>query len=102
LAAVGQHLPDWQVQRPGGGLNLWCQLPAALSSALVARAGHHDVLLAAGPSFAPEGGLDRFLRIPYSHPAHVLTDAIGRIADAWRETLADPGGGSRATTSLVA
>ena len=65
-------------------------------------AERHDVLLAAGPSFAPEGGLDRFLRIPYTQPAHVLTDAIDRLADAWRETLADPGGGARTTTSLVA
>ena len=102
LAAVAEHLPDWQVGRPTGGLNLWCELPAARSSALVARAGRHDVLLAAGPSFAPEGGLDRFLRIPYTQPAHVLTDAIGRLAEAWRETLADPGAGSRTTTSLVA
>ncbi len=102
LAAVAQHLPDWRVGRPTGGLNLWCELPEAMSSALVARAERHDVLLAAGPSFAPEGGLDRFLRIPYTQPAHVLTDAIDRLADAWRETLADPGGGARTTTSLVA
>ena len=31
------------------------------------------MLLAAGPSFAPEGGLDRFVRLPYTQPAHVLT-----------------------------
>jgi bifunctional pyridoxal-dependent enzyme with beta-cystathionase and maltose regulon repressor activities len=73
-----------------------------MSSALVARAERHDVLLAAGPSFAPEGGLDRFVRIPFTQPAHVLSDAIGRLAGAWRETLADPGPGSVTTTSLVA
>ena len=71
-------------------MNLWCELPEPLSSALVPRAERHDVLLAAGPSFAPEGGLDRFVRLPYTQPAHVLTDAIARLGVAWRETLAEP------------
>ena len=91
LAAVAEHLPDWRVNRPGGGLNLWCELPLALSSALVPKAAVHDVLLAAGPAFAPEGGLDRFVRLPYTLPAHVLSDAIARLGVAWRSTLDQPG-----------
>ena len=90
LAALGEHLPDWRPTRPTGGLNLWCELPDALSTALVPRAEAHGVLLASGPSFAPEGGLDRFVRIPFTQPAHVLGDAIARLSPAWRETLADP------------
>jgi len=102
LSAVAEHLPDWRPTRPTGGLNLWCELPGALSSALVSRAERHDVLLASGPSFAPEGGLDRFVRLPYTQPAHVLTDAIGRLGQAWRETLADPGFIPRGAPTLVA
>ncbi|MEP6856503.1 MAG: PLP-dependent aminotransferase family protein, partial [Pedococcus sp.] len=102
LVAVGQHLPDWRPTHPSGGLNLWCELPEALSTALVSRAERHDVLLASGPSFAPEGGLDRFVRLPYTQPAHVLTDAIGRLGQAWRETLADPGFTPRDAPTLVA
>jgi DNA-binding transcriptional MocR family regulator len=102
LAAVAEHLPDWRVSRPGGGLNLWCELPQALSSALVPKAARHDVLLASGPSFAPEGGLDRFVRLPYTQPAHVLTEAISRLGLAWRETLADPGFIARGAPTLVA
>jgi DNA-binding transcriptional MocR family regulator len=102
LAAVAEHLPDWRPTRPTGGLNLWCELPEALSSALVPRAERHDVLLASGPSFAPEGGLDRFVRLPYTLPAHVLTDAIARLGTAWQETLADPGFIARGAPSLVA
>jgi DNA-binding transcriptional MocR family regulator len=91
LAALARHLPDWSVRRPSGGLHLWCELPGALSSELVARAEKRDVVLAAGPEFAPEGGLDRFVRVPFTQPADVLADAIARLADAWRETLAEPG-----------
>ena len=96
VEALATHLPEWSVNRPMGGLCLWCGLPGPLSSALVARAEDHDVLLAAGPEFAPEGGLDRFLRIPYTQPPEVLTDAIARLADAWHETLGDPSPARRA------
>ncbi len=102
LDAVAEHLPDWRMSRPGGGLNLWCELPEALSSALVPKAARHDVLLAAGPSFAPEGGLDRFVRLPYTQPAHVLIEAISRLGTAWQETLADPGFIARRAPTLVA
>ena len=102
LAAVAEHLPDWRVSRPTGGLNLWCELPVALSTALLPKAAQHDVLLASGPSFAPEGGLDRFVRLPYTQPAHVLDEAIARLGLAWRETLDDPGFVGRSTPTLVA
>jgi DNA-binding transcriptional MocR family regulator len=106
LAALTRHLPDWSVRRPLGGLCLWCELPEASSSALAARAEEHGVLLAAGPEFAPEGGLDRFVRIPYTEPEDVLADAIARLAAAWRDTLRDPAaprrtGPVRGATALV-
>lgn len=102
LAAIALNLPDWKVNRPSGGLNLWCELPAAHSSDLVPHAAERDVLLAPGPSFAPDGGLDRFLRIPYTQPAHVLTDAIARLGEAWAATLADPTALGRREPTLVA
>ncbi len=98
LVAIAEHLPDWRPTRPGGGLNLWCELPRPLSSDLVPHAARHDVLLASGPSFAPEGGLDRFVRLPYTQPAHVVSDAVARLGQAWRETLEQPGLGGRRPT----
>jgi len=72
----------------------WCELPddRAHSSDLVPYAAGRDVLIVPGPEFAPEGGLDRFLRIPFTSPPDVLTDAIARIAVAWRDA---PSGGTR-------
>lgn len=102
LEALATHLPAWKVRRPAGGLNLWCELPAAHSSDLVPHAAARDVLLAPGPSFAPEGGLDRFLRLPYTQPAQVVVEAITRLADAWEATLADPTRVRRSAPNLVA
>ena len=88
LAALAEQLPEWKVRKPAGGLSLWCELPAdgAHSSDLVPYAAGRDVAIVPGPAFAPEGGLDRFLRLPYTAPAQVLEDAVARIALAWRDT----------------
>lgn len=99
--AIARELPDWQLNHPAGGLNLWCRLPAPLSTALVPRAAAHGVALAPGPSFTPEGGLNQYLRIPYAQPAHVLRAAIKSVALAWADTLARPELTAR-TPTLVA
>ena len=105
LAAFATHLPEWQIRKPGGGLCLWCELPEgrAMSSDLVPYAAGRDVIVVPGPSFAPEGGLDRFLRVPLTPAPHVLEDAVARIAVAWRDA---PVGGTgpvpRGAPTLVA
>lgn len=72
MAGAGR---DGLVQRPRG-LFLRCLLPEPVPSAPVARAEERDAALAAGPEFAPEGGLDRFVGIPYTQVLEVLADAI--------------------------
>jgi len=83
MAALASLLPAWTFHRPAGGLALWCQLPLARATDLVAEAESHRVILAPGPVFAAEGGLDRFVRIPYTQPAEVLEEAVVRLAAAW-------------------
>ena len=82
-AALAEHLPDWEFRMPAGGMALWCRLPATAATALSTEAERHGVLLAPGPSFAPEGGLDRYVRLPYAIAAPQLVEAVRRIADAW-------------------
>ena len=103
LAALAVHRPTWKVRVPSGGLCLWCELPTAGSSALAPRAADNGVLLATGPAFAPEGGLDRFLRVPFTQPASVLTSAIERLGEAWRSTLVeDPSARGHDEPTMVA
>ena len=86
-AALHEVLPEWRVPVPSGGLCLWVELPEPASSTLTAVAERHDVLLASGPSFAPEGGLERWLRLPFTQPADQLVAAASRLRAAWDETL---------------
>lgn len=66
---------------------LWCGLPVELSGALSVAARRHGVVLASGPNFAPAGGLDRWMRLPYTVPEHQLLEVGPRLAAAWSEAL---------------
>lgn len=91
-AALHERLPDWTFQLPAGGMALWCHLPTVGATALSTEAERHGVLLAPGPSFAPEGGLDRYVRLPYAVAEPLLVEAVDRIADAWAVITSGRGG----------
>jgi len=78
-------LPDWVVHLPAGGLSVWCELPDPLATALVAAAEKQDLLLGAGPRFAVDGGLERFLRLTCTQHPDTMRDAVARMAVAWEE-----------------
>ncbi len=82
-AAIREQLPEWRFRLPGGGLSVWCELPAPLGTALAAEAERLGVIIAPGPVFAHEGGLDRFVRIPWTRRGDELEEAVRRIAAAW-------------------
>lgn len=56
LAALAEHLPTWRVQRPAGGVSLWCELDGPVSTRLAAAAVNHGVHLVPGARFAVQGG----------------------------------------------
>ena len=84
-AAVSEQLPDWNFQKPTGGLALWCELPGPFGSALAARAETEGVVVAPGPVFAEARGYERFVRIPWSLSPEQLTEAVRRLAVAWAD-----------------
>lgn len=94
-AALRERLPDWTFRLPAGGMALWCHLPGPGATALSTEAERHGVLLAPGPSFAPEGGLDRYVRLPYALAEPLLVEAVDRIADAWAVVASGRGGAPR-------
>ena len=98
VGALRERLPSWRFSVPTGGLALWCQLPQALGTSVAAAAERHGVIVAPGPMFAAEGGLDRFVRIPWTKRPEELVLAAERVARAWEEvegTRSPTGGGRR-------
>ena len=87
--ALRNRLPQWEFRVPMGGLCLWAHLPRPLSTAVTAAADRHGLVLAPGPQFAVEGGMERFLRIPFtSHAPELLVEAVDRLALAWEDAVA--------------
>lgn len=91
LTALDRELPDWSFHRPTGGLAVWCRLPTPRASALVAEAERLGVIVAAGRVFAVEGGLEQFVRLPWTRPVEELELAVSRLAQAWALTSTGPG-----------
>jgi DNA-binding transcriptional MocR family regulator len=83
LGLMRQALPDWKIASPPGGLSLWAELPAPVSTAMAATSERYGVRLAAGPRFGVDGAFERFLRLPYTQPPEVLTDVVERLTQAY-------------------
>ncbi|MFB9687196.1 PLP-dependent aminotransferase family protein [Amycolatopsis plumensis] len=80
--AVHRYLPDWTFTLPRGGLSLWCRMPEPVSSRLAVAAASHGVQVAPGSRFGVHGGLERWIRLPFSLPPDRIDEAIRRLSAA--------------------
>ncbi len=85
LGALARELPEWRVAEPHGGLSLWAELDAPLSTSLCMMAASAGVVLVPGSRFGVDGTLERFLRIPFALAPERLEEAVRRIAGVWRQ-----------------
>ena len=101
VTALRTHLPDWRFTVPSGGLNLWCELPVARGDDLARVAESAGVRLARGGQFGVDGGLGRWVRVPFCVPADEADEVGRRLAAAWQLALGErPGSGE--VTPLIA
>jgi hypothetical protein len=100
-AAIQRHVPDWHFTLPPGGLNLWCALPVDRGEALSQEAESSGIRLARGSQFGVDGGMDRFVRIPYSVPADEADEVGRRLADAWERAQQGPPTHARSTPLIA-
>jgi DNA-binding transcriptional MocR family regulator len=81
-AGLRRHLPQWTYVLPAGGVSLWVELDAPVSTALAQAAADHGLRLAPGPSFGLAGTLERFVRLPFTACEPDLLEAVRRLAAA--------------------
>jgi len=82
LAALEAHMPDAVATRPDGGFFISITLPAeVLASAVRSEAAGRSLNIADGAAFFPQGGGERFLRLPFCAltPAEI-DEGIQRLA----------------------
>lgn len=86
LAALDRHMPDAQATRPDGGFFVSITLPeGATTTAVRAKAATRGLNLTDGLAFFPEGGGERFLRLPFCalSPSEI-DEGIRRLSDSLR------------------
>jgi 2-aminoadipate transaminase len=86
LAGLAAYMPDAVPTRPDGGFFVSLTLPeGVLAGAVRAQAATRGLNLADGLAFFPEGGGERFLRLPFCalSPAEI-DDGIRRLAESVR------------------
>ncbi|WP_328536603.1 MocR-like transcription factor YczR [Streptomyces sp. NBC_00344] len=89
VAALRRELPDWTFRVPGGGLALWVRTGGESASVLAAAAARMGVRLAAGPCHGTDGFLEEFVRLPFTQPPEVITEAVRRIGAARKTGRSD-------------
>ena len=87
LDALDHYLPDAEATRPDGGFFLSVTLPAGTTTAEVReQAKKHNLNLADGQAFFPDGGGERFLRLPYCGiTPEEINEGVKRLAAAVSE-----------------
>jgi 2-aminoadipate transaminase len=87
LAAIDRHMPDATATRPDGGFFISVTLPVGTSTTdLRAAAAKRNLNLADGLAFFPQGGGERFLRLPFCAltPAQIEAGVM-RVAETVNE-----------------
>lgn len=84
---LNEHLPDWQIDRPPGGLSIWAELPSPVATALASAARDQGLRIAPGNRFGVDGALDRYLRLPFAMAERDLDEAIDRLSCAWDKVV---------------
>ena len=83
LELLADRLPEWRVSTVTGGLTLWANLGAPVSSQLTLAARSEGLQIAAGPRFGIDGAFERFLRVPFGHSNDEMERAVDGLAKAW-------------------
>ncbi len=85
--AVTTHLPDVEMTKPEGGFFLSLTFPEGINTAMVKeQAKTHNLNLADGQAFFPDGGGERFLRLPYcALTPEQINEGVRRLAVSVKE-----------------
>jgi 2-aminoadipate transaminase len=92
LAGLDKHMPDARATRPDGGFFVSLTLPeGVLTTAVRAQAATRGLNLTDGLAFFPEGGGERFLRLPFcALSPREIDDGIRRLAECVRAVHKQP------------
>ncbi|WP_328469161.1 PLP-dependent aminotransferase family protein [Actinoplanes sp. NBC_00393] len=87
---LARHLPSWEAPAVPGGQTLWVRLPHGDGRSFAQQALRHGVAVLPGAGLDPTGAGDGYLRLHFLAEPQELSEAVRRLAAAWREYQARP------------
>lgn len=89
-AELARHLPDWQAPAVRGGQTLWVRLPHGDGRSFAQTALRHGVAVLPGTGLDADGHSEKYVRLHFLAPPDDLSEAVRRLAAAWRSYDAPP------------
>jgi DNA-binding transcriptional MocR family regulator len=83
-AELARRLPAWDAPPVPGGQTLWVRLPYGDGTSFAQTALRHRIAVLPGSGLDASGRYQDHLRLHFVAPPDVLTEAVRRLADAWR------------------
>lgn len=83
-AQLARHLPSWDAPPVPGGQTLWVRLPYGDGTSFAQAALRHRVAVLPGRGLDASGHSQEYLRLHFLIPPDDLTEAVTRLAEAWR------------------
>jgi 2-aminoadipate transaminase len=92
LAGIERYMPEAETTKPDGGFFISLTLPEGVSTTAVrTQAATKGLNLADGLAFFPEGGGERFIRLPFcALSPKEIDDGVKRLSEAVKESQAAP------------
>ncbi len=84
IRLLQEHLPEWEYNRPGGGLFLWVRLAGANAGAFAQLALRYGVVLLPGNMMSVDESYSQYIRLPFLHDHAHIQDGISRLSRAWQ------------------
>jgi DNA-binding transcriptional MocR family regulator len=83
-AELARHLPGWDVPPVRGGQTLWVRLPRGDATSFAQAALRRQVAVLPGNGLDASGHSAEYLRLHFLASPDELTEAVRRLAAAWR------------------
>ncbi len=81
---LAEQLPQWQFEKPAGGLCLWVRLPFGNATSFAQFAARAGVRILPGSAMTVDGSCTEYLRLPFTICPATIEAGIVRLASAWR------------------
>src|SRR5215471_4394125 len=83
-AELARHLPGWDAPPVPGGQTLWVRLPYGDGTSFAQTALRHRIAILPGTGLDASGQSQDYIRLHFVAQQADLTEAVRRLAEAWR------------------